>query len=53
MLGFTCLTLLYYYLRSRSPGPPFPPEARPPSGRGDGGQNGLKRHQASSQDTIR
>jgi hypothetical protein len=52
MLGFTCLTLLYYYLRSRSPGPPFLP-ARPLSGRGDGGQNGLKRHQASSQDTIR
>jgi hypothetical protein len=34
MLGFTCLTLLYYYLRSRSPGPPFPPDHRQAGGTG-------------------
>jgi hypothetical protein len=34
--GFTLLSRSYYYLRRRSPAPPFLP-ARPPSGRGTGG----------------
>ena len=33
--GFTLLSRSYYYLRRRSPAPPFLP-ARPPSGRGTG-----------------
>ena len=36
MVGFTLLSRSYYYLRRRSPAPPFLP-ARPPSGRGTGG----------------
>jgi hypothetical protein len=26
MVGFTLLSRSYYYLRRRSPGPPFPPD---------------------------
>jgi hypothetical protein len=28
MVGFTLLSRSYYYLRRRSPGPPFPPDHR-------------------------
>jgi len=34
MVGFTLLSRSYYYLRRRSPGPPFPPDHRQAGERG-------------------
>ena len=34
MVGFTLLSRSYYYLRRRSPGPPFPPDYRQAGERG-------------------
>ena len=34
MVGFTLLSRFYYYLRRRSPGPPFPPDHRQAGERG-------------------
>jgi hypothetical protein len=34
MMGFTLLSCSYYYLRRRSPGPPFPPDHRQAGERG-------------------
>jgi hypothetical protein len=34
MVGFTLLSHSYYYLRRRSPGPPFPPDHRQEGERG-------------------
>ena len=34
MVGFTLLSRAYYYLRRRSPGPPFPPDHRQAGERG-------------------
>ena len=34
MVGFTLLSRSYYYLRRRSPGPPFPPDHRQAQGNG-------------------
>ena len=34
MVGFTLLSRSYYYLRRRSPGPPFPPDHRQEGERG-------------------
>ena len=34
MVGFTLLSYSYYYLRRRSPGPPFPPDHRQAGERG-------------------
>jgi len=34
MVGFTLLSRSYYYLRRRSPGPPFPPDHRQAGKRG-------------------
>ena len=34
MVGFTLVSRSYYYLRRRSPGPPFPPDHRQAGERG-------------------
>jgi hypothetical protein len=46
MVGFTLLSRSYYYLRRRSPGPPFPPDHRQA---GERGATKLKRHQLIKQ----
>jgi hypothetical protein len=44
MVGFTLLSRSYYYLRRRSPGPPFPPDHRQAGERGATNLNGVKEY---------
>jgi hypothetical protein len=47
MVGFTLLSRSYYYLRRRSPGPPFPPDHRQAGERG--ARNPIKSNELLSQ----
>jgi len=48
MVGFTLLSRSYYYLRRRSPGPPFPPDHRQAGERG-----AIKAYTIPEEDQIR